>query len=188
MRYWRANPYRQRVWVRLWFMLALTALLWPFRLMAFEPLKPVAYVDLDRFMGAWYVIASTPTFLDRESFNAIEHYELAGDGTVSTTFTFRKGSADGPQRTYRPRGFIKPDGSNAVWGMQFIWPIKADYQIVYLDESYSRVIVAREKRDLVWLMARQPNIPDEEYQALVGRIVALGYDTADLRLTPQVWD
>ena len=81
-----------------------------------------------------------------------------------------------------------PDGSNAVWGMQFIWPIKADYQIVYLDEDYRRVIIAREKRDLVWLMAREPTIPEEEYRALLARIVALGYDAADLRLTPQQWD
>jgi apolipoprotein D and lipocalin family protein len=72
--------------------------------------------------------------------------------------------------------------------MQFIWPIKADYQIVYLDEDYSRVIIAREKRDLVWLMAREPNIPDAEYEALVTRIVAMGYDATALRLTPQYWD
>ena len=188
MRGARASPYRQRIWSRFGPIVALAALLWPSGLMALEPLKPVPSVDLERFMGAWYVIASTPTFIDRESVNAIEHYELEEDGTISTTFTFRKGSIDGPERTYRPKGFIRPDGSNAVWGMQFIWPIKADYQIVYLDEDYSRVIIAREKRDLVWLMAREPNIPDEEYQTLLGRIIAMGYDAADLRLTPQQWD
>ena len=78
--------------------------------------------------------------------------------------------------------------SNAVWGMQFVWPIKADYQIVYLDEAYSRVIVAREKRDLVWLMAREPSIPEDEYRALIDRIIALGYDASSLRITPQRWD
>lgn len=159
-----------------------------FKAMALEPLKPVDYVDLDRFMGPWYVIASTPTFIDKESYNAIEKYELNDDGTIQTTFTFLKGGFDGPLKTYRPKGFVKPDGSNAVWGMQFVWPIKADYQIVYLDESYTRVIVAREKRDLVWLMAREPSIPDSEYRALIDRIVALGYDEGSLRLTPQRWD
>jgi apolipoprotein D and lipocalin family protein len=159
-----------------------------FKAMALEPLKPVDYVDLERFMGPWYVIASTPTFIDKESYNAIEKYELNDDGTIQTTFTFLKGGFDGPLKTYRPKGFVKPDGSNAVWGMQFVWPIKADYQIVYLDESYTRVIVAREKRDLVWLMAREPSIPDPEYRALIDRIVALGYDEGSLRLTPQRWD
>lgn len=156
--------------------------------MALDPLRPVDRVDLERFMGSWYVIVSTPTFIDRDSFNAIESYSLEPDGTISTTFTFQKGGFDGPERIYRPRGFVRPDGSNAVWGMQFIWPIKADYQIVYLDKDYTRVIIAREKRDLVWLMARDPVLPQAEYRALVNHIVALGYDEGSLRLTPQQWD
>lgn len=156
--------------------------------MALDPLRPVDRVDLERFMGSWYVIVSTPTFIDRDSFNAVESYSLEPDGTISTTFTFQKGGFDGPERIYRPRGFVRPDGSNAVWGMQFIWPIKADYQIVYLDKDYTRVIIAREKRDLVWLMARDPVLPQAEYRALVNHIVALGYDEDSLRLTPQQWD
>ena len=156
--------------------------------MALDPLRPVDRVDLERFMGSWYVIVSTPTFIDRDSFNAVESYSLEPDGTISTTFTFQKGGFDGPERIYRPRGFVRPDGSNAVWGMQFIWPIKADYQIVYLDKDYTRVIIAREKRDLVWLMARDPVLPQAEYRALVAHIVALGYDEDSLRLTPQQWD
>jgi apolipoprotein D and lipocalin family protein len=156
--------------------------------MALDPLRPVDRVDLERFMGSWYVIVSTPTFIDRDSFNAIESYSLEPDGTISTTFTFQKGGFDGPERIYRPRGFVRPDGSNAVWGMQFIWPIKADYQIVYLDKDYTRVIIAREKRDLVWLMARDPVLPQAEYRVLVNHIVALGYAEDSLRLTPQQWD
>ena len=147
-----------------------------FNSMAVEPLSPVEYVDLERFMGPWYVISSTPTFIDKKSYNAIEEYTLAEDGTIKTRFSFFDGGFDGEFKTYHPTGFVRPDGSNAVWGMQFIWPIKADYQIVYLDEDYRRVIIAREKRDLVWLMAREPTIPEEEYQALLARIVALGYD------------
>ncbi len=97
-------------------------------------------------IDSWALGMSSPQPLrssTKESYNAIEKYELNDDGTIQTTFTFLKGGFDGPLKTYRPKGFVKPDGSNAVWGMQFVWPIKADYQIVYLDESYTRVIVAR---------------------------------------------
>ena len=101
-----------------------------FNSMAVEPLSPVEYVDLERFMGPWYVISSTPTFIDKKSYNAIEEYTLAEDGTIKTRFSFFDGGFDGEFKTYHPTGFVRPDGSNAVWGMQFIWPIKADYQIV----------------------------------------------------------
>ena len=56
-------------------------------------------------------------------------YKLDPDGTIATTFTFNAGGFDGPGRLYTPRGFVVDRTSNAVWGMQFVWPIKADYRI-----------------------------------------------------------
>jgi len=71
--------------------------------------------------------------------------------------------------------------------MQFIWPIKADCLIVYLDDDYSVTIFGRNKRDFVWLMARTPEIPDETYDRLIAKIEAMGYDMSDLRKVPQQW-
>jgi apolipoprotein D and lipocalin family protein len=151
------------------------------------PLEPVPYVDLERFMGDWYVIANIPTFLEKGAHNAVERYELNDDGSIATTFVFRKDSFDGPQKTYNPRGFVTDTASNAVWGMRFIWPIKADYRIVYLDDDYSRTVIARNKRDFVWLMARTPAISDSDYGELVDLIESLGYDISKLRKVPQQW-
>ena len=58
-------------------------------------LKTVDYVDLDRFMGDWYVIANIPTFLEKGAHNAVETYEMNDDGSIATTFVFRDGSFDG---------------------------------------------------------------------------------------------
>ena len=123
---------------------------------AAPPLETVDRVDLERFMGDWYVIANIPTFIERDAYNAVESYRLDDDGTIATTFTFRKDSFDGPEKRYTPRGFVRDTESNAEWGMQFIWPIKGDYRIIYLDEHYSVTIIGRNKRDYVWLMARSP--------------------------------
>ena len=97
-----------------------------------KPIHTVDYVDLNRFMGDWYVIANIPTFIEKDAYNAIESYRLENDGTVATTFRFNKGSLDGPLKEYHPRGFIRDKESNAVWGMQFIWPFKAEYRIIFL--------------------------------------------------------
>jgi apolipoprotein D and lipocalin family protein len=99
------------------------------------PLSTAPHVDLPRFMGDWYVIANIPTALERGAHNAVESYRLEADGTIATTFTFRDGDFGGKLKTYHPRGFVKDRRSNAVWGMQFIWPIKADYRIVYVSPS-----------------------------------------------------
>ncbi len=153
-----------------------------------EPVATVENVDLPRFMGDWYVIASIPTALEKNAFNALESYRLGADGTVHTTFTFREGGFDGATKTYRPKGFVRDRRSNAVWGMQFIWPIKADYRIAYLDEAYSRTVIARNRRDYVWIMARSPEVDAREYDELVNVVSGLGYDVTKLRRVPQRWN
>ncbi len=151
-------------------------------------LATVDYVDLDRFMGDWYVIANIPTFLEKGAHNAVETYALNDDGTIDTTFTFRDGSFDGKLKDYNPRGFIKDTETNALWGMRFVWPIKADYRVVYLDEDYSITIIGRQKRDFVWVMARQPSIDEATYQGLLQELDAMGYDPSKIERVPQRWD
>ena len=151
------------------------------------PIKTVEYVDLERFMGDWYVIANIPTFVEKGAHNAVETYELNPDGTIKTTFRFRKNSFDGKQKEYNPKGFVRDTATNALWGMQFIWPIKGDYRIVYLDESYSHTVIGRQKRDFVWIMARTPSIPADEYARIVDFVESIGYDVSKLQKVPQQW-
>jgi apolipoprotein D and lipocalin family protein len=132
-------------------LLASTLLLNACASMPKDPIAPVARVDLDRFMGDWYVIASIPTFMEKGAHNAVESYRREADGSIATTFTFRKGGFDGPEKKMTPRGFVRDTVSNARWGMQFIWPIKAEYLIAYVDEQYTRTIIARNARDYVWI-------------------------------------
>ncbi|MFA9460998.1 lipocalin family protein [Thiohalorhabdus methylotrophus] len=152
------------------------------------PIHTVDRVNLDRFMGDWYVIASIPTSIEENAYNAVESYELEGSDTVQTTFTFREGGFDGERKTYRPTGYVREGTGNAVWGMEFFWPIKMDYRVIYLDEEYSRTIIGRQKRDYAWIMARSPQIPDAEYQHLVDFLREEGYDTTKLRKVPQQWE
>ena len=151
------------------------------------PVPLVEHVDLQRFMGDWYVIACIPTWIERDAWNPVESYRLDPDGSIATTFTFNKGGYDGPQKRYTPRGFVVDRQSNAVWGMQFIWPIKADYRIAYLSDDYGQTIIAREQRDYVWIMARTPQLTDADYEQLTQRVAAMGYDLAELRKMPQRW-
>ena len=150
-----------------------------------QPIHTVNYVDLNRFMGEWYVIASIPTFLEKEVYNGVEAYHLAQDGTVETTFTFNKGGFNGPKKTFRPRGFIRDTESNAVWDMQFVWPFKAEYRVIYLKDDYSQTVIGRSKRDYVWIMARSPSIPKADYDRILAFLVDQGYEIQNLKKIPQ---
>lgn len=149
------------------------------------PLATVSQLDLDRYMGDWYVIAVIPTWPERDAYDAVERYERRPDGRIATTFTFRHGSHDAPLKTMHPVGTVVDRASNAVWTMQFLWPFEADYRIMHIDADYREVVVGREKRDYVWIMSRTPAMAPADLQRLTGFVAAQGYDVAKLRQVPQ---
>ena len=152
-----------------------------------KPIHTVEHIELDRFMGDWYVIANIPTFIETDAYNAIETYQMNDDGSVATTFTFNAGSPDGKQKQYNPTGYIVDQQSNALWDMQFIWPFKAEYRVIYLDDNYQTTIIGRTKRDYVWLMSRQPDIDESSYKTLLSFMESQGYDINKIQKVPQVW-
>ena len=155
------------------------------------PMAPVDHVDLERFMGKWYVVAAIPTFIEDDAYNPVERYALREPGRepeiVDTTYTFREGGFDGPLRTFHPTGFVREGTDNAVWGMQFIWPIKADYRIIYLEDDYSLTVIGRRQRDYAWVMSRTPELTPETYERMRDFLVSRGYDVEGLRKLPQQW-
>ena len=154
----------------------------------YPELATVSHVDLERFMGDWYVIANIPTRTERKAHNSIESYELDSDGTIKTTFTFRKGGFAGEEKRYTPRGFVVDKQTNALWTMKFGWLVKADYRIIYLTDDYSQTVIGRNKRDYVWIMARKPTIPIEDYARLARFLASVGYDVSKLHRVPQQWN
>ena len=151
------------------------------------PLPTVPSVDLERFMGDWYVMAGMFTPLEKKVHNAVETYRLNPDGTVSTTFRYRKGGFDGKVKSFSPKGFIHDPQSNAEWRMQFLWPFKAAYLIVYLDDDYQKTIIGVPNRNHVWIMSREPDLSDADYQQMLDQVARLGYDVEKVKRVPQQW-
>ncbi len=143
-------------------------------------------VELDRFMGEWYVIANIPTPFVKDAYNAVQNYVLNADGSISTTFTYREGGFDGKTKTLKPKAYVNDDPSHASWGLQ-LGPIFAEYLIAYVSPDYSEAVIARSNRDFVYILARTPAIPEADYDRLVAKIVAWGYDTEKLEKVPQHW-
>lgn len=150
-----------------------------------DPIESVDPLDTKRFMGTWYVIAHIPPFLTNEAYNAVERYRLEDDGTVDVLYTYNDGGFDGKLKTMTPTGYPDSGDADGTWGMRFVWPLKSDYRIAYIDADYTRTIVARNKRDYVWIMARTPELEDRVYSEMVRRVEALGYDVDKLRKVPQ---
>ena len=144
-------------------------------------------VNLESFMGTWYVFGYTPILVDGKAHNATEHYRLQPNGRIQTTYQYRNGSFNGPLKTFRPKGFVHNKETNAEWRMQFIWPFKAAYLILHYDEAAGETIIGHPNRKYVWIMLREPEYQEDTYKRLINKIVSLGYQSEKIKRLPQDW-
>lgn len=152
-----------------------------------NPLPTVPHIDLESFMGTWYVVGYTPILVDGSAYNATEHYYLKPDGRIQTTYQFRKGGFDGQLKTFRPTGFVHNKETNSEWRMQFIWPFKAAYLILHYDEALGETIIGHPNRKYAWIMLREPEYEAATYERLLNKLIELDYDPELIKRLPQDW-
>ncbi|NND53912.1 MAG: hypothetical protein HKN56_02950 [Gammaproteobacteria bacterium] len=148
-------------------------------------------IDINRFMGDWYVVGSIPIDFpfasEAGAHNAVETYQLKDDGSIDTTYRFRRDSFDGKLVEFNPTGFLHNAPVNTEWRMQFIWPFKSAYLVAWAAPDYSETIIGVPNRRYVWLMARDYRLSEDDYQLLVDRAAAMGYEAEKIQRIPHRW-
>ncbi len=145
-----------------------------------EPNQELApRVDIEKFMGVWYVHGYAPTAIDKGAWNGTETYERLPNGKIQTTYKFRKGSSDGKPKTYRPVGTIVNTKTNAEWRMRFFGIINAAYYILYVDTKHDYTVIGHPNKRYAWIMSREPQIDEEVYSRLRGELVSREYDLSN---------
>ena len=104
----------------------LSLLIIPFSTMA-QPLKTVPYVDLNRYAGLWYEIASYPQRFQQGCHRTTAEYTLSDKGYVIVENRCNRDSVDGKQSYIRGKAFVQKNSGNARLKVQFFWPFRGDY-------------------------------------------------------------
>lgn len=150
--------------------------------------QTVDYVNLEKFMGDWYVISILPNPIEKNAVNGIESYHLNEKGGIDITYTFFKGSPDGKKKVMHPKATVYNKETNSEWRVQFFWPIKFPYLVIWLDEEYETTVIGVANKKYAWVMSRNPEIKPEKYEKITQRMTELGYDVNKLMKIPQKWD
>jgi apolipoprotein D and lipocalin family protein len=149
------------------------------------PLNVIDEIDLDRYVGRWYEIASFPQRFQRGCVATTTNYTRLDDGRIRVENECRDGSFGGDLRRAEGVAWVAdPDGSQAKLKVQFFWPFSGDYWIIELDPGYRYAVVGHPSRDYLWILARTPTMDPAVYETLLGRIEAQGYDLERLKRTP----
>jgi apolipoprotein D and lipocalin family protein len=147
------------------------------------PLAP--QVDLGSMMGGWYIVATIPNWFEKGMFAPYDVYSMRPDGDIREDFYLRSGGPRAKLRHFTVRDRVQPRTNNASWRVEILWPIRLPFLVLYTDPAYRYVLFGENDRSLGWVYSRTPTIGDADYQALLERFAALGYDPTRFRKVVQ---
>lgn len=147
-----------------------------------KPLQTVDHVDINKYMGKWYEIASFPQSFQKGCSCTVAEYSLNDDGTVRVDNSCNV--ADGSKQSIG-KAFVKDKKTNAKLAVQFFWPFKGKYWIIDLADDYSYAVVGHPNRKYLWILSRTPQMNEPLYHDILQRVNAKGFDTTMLQLTDQ---
>ncbi|HUP92370.1 MAG TPA: lipocalin family protein [Solimonas sp.] len=148
------------------------------------PLQAVGHVDLDRYMGRWYLIANIPYFAERGNLAAYVEYRRREDGRIDDYYTARD-AFDHPPFTKHGQIIVLDPKDNSAGQISFLEPLWLDYSIVFLDADYRYTAIAHPSRNYAWIFSRTPRMPDEVYRRAIDALAANGFDVARVLKMPQ---
>jgi apolipoprotein D and lipocalin family protein len=146
--------------------------------------KIMEKVDLQKFMGKWYVLGHIPLSIEKNAYEAIETYTLLKKDRVFVEFKYKDGGFDEPWDDLTQRGYIMNTKTNSFWKVSPIWPLKFDYLLHYVDAKYSFTIIGVPDRENVWVMAREKYMSKKKWAFVKKKLIDLGYDTKKFRFIP----
>ena len=149
-----------------------------------EDLRSEAQVDLERYMGAWHVIANIPYFAERGKVATRDEYALRDDGRIENVFVYRK-SFDGPEKRIKAVARVLPDSGNAHWRVRFFGLFSTHYLILDVDPRYRWALIGHPSRKYAWVFGREAVMDETLYQSLLDRLEHHGYDRDSLKRVPQ---
>lgn len=155
-----------------------------------KPLQAVPKVDLNRYLGTWYEIATIPQRFQKGCTGVTATYSLRLDGKIDVLNQCYKDSLNGKHKKAHGKAWVVDKETNAKLKVQFFWPFSGAYWVIELDSvGYQYAVVGHPDRKYLWILCRKPQMDEGLYGELLGRLKEVHcYDLSELKKTPQKTD
>jgi apolipoprotein D and lipocalin family protein len=151
-----------------------------------QKLQTVPNVDLNKYAGKWYEIASYPQIFQKGCHCTTAEYTLSEKGYMIVENRCNRDSVNGKQSYIKGKAFVEKNSGNAKLKVQFFWPFKAKYWIIDLADDYSYAVVSHPNKKYLWILSRKSKMDDTVYQEIISRLKLNGFDLSKLQKTKQL--
>lgn len=142
----------------------------------YTDLNTVNSVDLKKYSGLWYEIASFPQRFQKGCTCTTAEYIPIDENYLIVINRCKKDSINGPEVSIKGKAFVQENSGNAKLKVQFFWPFKGKYWIIELADDYSWAMVGHPNREYLWILARKPKIDPVLYDSLLIKANSKGFD------------
>ena len=149
------------------------------------PPRTVERLDLERYLGTWYEIASFPMYFQRNCVATQATYSKRDDGQIGVANACREKTLDGAWNGIEGVAWPAEPSDAARLKVQFFWPLRGDYWVLALDPEYRWALVGHPDRKYLWVLSRTRSMDDAVYAGIVEQAKAQGYDVSKLQRTLQ---
>jgi apolipoprotein D and lipocalin family protein len=151
-----------------------------------QEVQTVPNVDLDKYAGKWYEIASYPQRFQKGCHCTTAEYTLSDKGYVIVENRCNRDSVNGKPSYIKGKAFVEKNSGNAKLKVQFFWPFKGKYWIIDLANDYSYAVVSHPNKKYLWILSRTSKMDDSVYLGIISRLKSKGFDLSKLQKTVQL--
>lgn len=150
------------------------------------PPETAAALDLTSYQGRWHEIMRYPNRFEEGCADVTADYALRADGRVAVTNTcVRDGETSTAEGVARRTGEATLEVRFAPAWLSWLPPVWGDYWVLHVKGDYEAALVGSPDGKYLWVLARQPVLPDETLTRMRAEAEARGYDASALVLTPR---
>jgi apolipoprotein D and lipocalin family protein len=150
--------------------------------------QAIPELDVDRYMGTWFEVAKFPNYFQRKCASDTQAtYSKRADGRIDVVNRCKTSGG----AVEAVRGIARPDTMAPMlpsklqvrfapawlsW-LPLVW---GRYWVVILDPDYRYAVVSEPRRKYLWILSRSAHMDNAQYDDIVERIAAKGFDTRRL--------
>jgi apolipoprotein D and lipocalin family protein len=149
-----------------------------------QDLETVKSVDLSKYMGKWYEIASYPKSFQKNCYATTAEYIMTNNDYITVINRCRKGSLQGKEKSVKAKATVVEGTNNAKLKVKFFL-FSGNYWIIDLANNYSYAVVSEPKMKSLWILSRTPKMNQDDYSRVLSKLKSKGFDLDKLKMTIQ---
>ena len=141
--------------------------------------KAVKPFNKEKYLGKWYEIARFDFKFERHLNNTTAEYSLNNNGSIRVN---NKGYNTQKNEWKQAIGKAKfvGDEHTAMLKVSFFGPFYSGYNVLAIDDNYKYALVAGASLKYLWILSREPSIPEDIKTKYLTLAKKIGFETSNL--------